>query len=62
MRLPKREENRRFWELIRAGAVRRLAGVGAGVSARTGERWFLQATQHPRIKEAAGTQCQGVSV
>ncbi len=43
MRLPKRQERRRYWELIRAGSVRTEAAVGAGVPRRTGERWFLQA-------------------
>ena len=43
MRLPKRQEKRRFWELIRAGAVRTEAAVTAGVPARTGKRWFVQA-------------------
>src|SRR5216683_2532345 len=43
MRLPKRQERARFWELIRAGAVRAEAAVAAGVPVRTGKRWFVQA-------------------
>ena len=43
MRLPKRQEKRRFWELIRAGSVRTEAAVTAGIPARTGKRWFVQA-------------------
>ena len=43
MRLPKRQERRRFWELIRAGLRRTEAAVGAGVRNRSAERWFIQA-------------------
>ena len=43
MRLPKRQEKRRFWELIRAGASRTEAAAGAHVPARTGKDWFVQA-------------------
>ena len=43
MRLPKRQERARFWELIRAGAVRTEAAVAAGVPVRSGKRWFVQA-------------------
>jgi IS30 family transposase len=43
MRLPKRPERRRFWELIRAGASRAEAAVGAGAAEQSARRWFLQA-------------------
>jgi IS30 family transposase len=43
MRLPKREEKRRFWEIVRAGGIRTEAAVAAGVPSRTGRRWFDQA-------------------
>src|SRR5258708_24443933 len=43
MRLPKREEKRRFWESIRAGASRTEAVVAAGVGDTSAKRWFLQA-------------------
>jgi transposase, IS30 family len=42
MRIPKRQEKRRFWELVRAGAIRTDAAVAVGVPAGTGKRWFLQ--------------------
>ncbi len=43
MRLPKRQERRRFWELVRAGAVRTDAAVAVGVAEQSGRRWFGQA-------------------
>src|SRR5258708_38039654 len=43
MRLPKREEKHRFWELVRAGVSRTEAAVAAGVPSRTAKRWFHQA-------------------
>src|SRR5260370_2179131 len=43
MRYPKREERRRFWELVRAGVSRADAAQAAGVNAKTTERWFQQA-------------------
>jgi transposase, IS30 family len=43
MRLPKREEKGRFWEVVRAGGSRREAAVAAGVPNGTTERWFGQA-------------------
>src|SRR6266852_1036227 len=44
MRLPKRQEKRQFWELIRSGVSRTEAALAAGV-ARNGSarRWFVQA-------------------
>src|SRR5258708_33238498 len=43
MRLPKREEKHRCWELVRAGASRTEAAVAPGVPSRTAKRWFHQA-------------------
>jgi IS30 family transposase len=43
MRSPKREEKRRFWELIRAGASRAEALAAAGVAETNANRWFRQA-------------------
>ncbi len=43
MRLPKREEKRRFWELVRAGTIRTEAAAAAGVAQESGNRWFVQA-------------------
>ena len=43
MLFPKRQERRRFWETLRAGAARTEAAVTAGVPEQTGRRWFLQA-------------------
>lgn len=43
MRLPKREEKRRFWEVVRAGASRTEGAVAAGVPSRSADRWFGQA-------------------
>src|SRR5260370_15421831 len=43
VRLPKRQERLRFWELVRAGGVRTDAAVAAGVPEQTGRRWFHQA-------------------
>ena len=43
MRLPKRQEKSRFWELVRAGAGPTEAARGAGVPAASGRRWFRQA-------------------
>jgi IS30 family transposase len=43
MRLPKRKEKRRFWELIRAGEGRAEAALTVGASEATAGRWFQQA-------------------
>ena len=43
MRLPKREEKRRFWEFVRAGVDRAEAARRAGVPATNARRWFRQA-------------------
>src|SRR4051812_8093 len=43
MRLPKRQEKSRFWELVRTGAAPTEAASRAGVPARSGRRWFRQA-------------------
>jgi IS30 family transposase len=43
MRLPKRQEKRRFWELIRSGASRPEAAAGAGIPNGSAKAWFLQA-------------------
>lgn len=43
MRFPKREEKRRFWEVIRAGGMRSEAAMAAGVPNGSAARWFHQA-------------------
>ena len=43
MRLPKRQEKSRFWELVRTGAAPTEAASRAGVPATSGRRWFRQA-------------------
>jgi transposase, IS30 family len=43
MRLPKRQEKARFWELIRTGVDRAEAARRAGVAATSARRWFRQA-------------------
>src|SRR5712691_8903135 len=43
MQFPKREEKRRFWEFVRAGATRTEAALAAGVVEQCGRRWFLHA-------------------
>jgi len=43
MRFPKRQERRRFWEALRAGADRTEAAVAAGSPSGTARRWFQQA-------------------
>ena len=43
MRFPKRQERRRFWEALRAGADRTEAAVAAGIPNGTATRWFQQA-------------------
>src|SRR5260370_10189893 len=43
MRLPKRQERLRFWELVRGGAGRTDAAVAADVPEQTGRGWFDQA-------------------
>src|ERR1700682_395415 len=54
MRLPKREEKRRFWELVRAGASRAEAAVAAGAAEPSAKRWFVQAggVLPPSVPEA----------
>lgn len=55
MRLPKRQERRRFWELVRAGVSRVEAAQAAGVNVKTTERWFQQAggVLPPNVPEAS---------
>jgi IS30 family transposase len=55
MRLPKREEKRRFWELVRAGAARTEASLAVGVVEQCGRRWFHQAggVLPPNVPEAS---------
>src|SRR5947208_6323336 len=55
MQFPKREEKRRFWELVRAGATRTEAALAAGVVEQCGRRWFLQAggVLPPRVPEVS---------
>lgn len=43
MRLPKRQEKARFWELVRTGIGRDEAARGAGATATSARRWFRQA-------------------
>src|SRR5260370_35960176 len=63
MRLPKRQERARFWELIRAGAVRAEAAVAAGVPVRTGKRWFVQAggVPPPNVPRTSGRRCLSIT-
>ena len=63
MRLPKRREKRRFWELVRAGSDPTKAAGGAGVPAHTGQRWFRQAggVPPPNVPEASSTRSLSVS-
>src|SRR2546427_4751269 len=55
MQFPKREEKRRFWELVRAGATRTEAALAAGVVEQCGRRWFLHAggVLPPRVPEVS---------
>ncbi len=55
MRLPKREEKRRFWEVVRAGATRTEAALAAGVAEQSARRWFHQAggVLPPSVPEAS---------
>ena len=43
MRLPKRQEKRRFWELIRSGGSPTEAAAAAGIARGSARSWFLQA-------------------
>src|SRR5260370_17339362 len=63
MRLPKREEKRRFWESIRAGASRTEAVVAAGVGDTSAKRWFLQAggVLPPNVPEASSGRYLSIS-
>src|SRR5260370_42622695 len=63
MRLPKREEKRRFWESIRAGASRTEAVVAAGVGDTSAKRWFLQAggVLPPNVPEASSGRDLAIS-
>ena len=58
MRLPKREEKHRFWELVRAGVSRTEAAVAAGVPSRTAKRWFHQAggVLPPKVPETSSAR------
>src|SRR5258708_33977457 len=63
MRLPKREEKRRFWESIRAGASRTEAVVAAGVGDTSAKRWFLQAGGGlpPNVPEASSGRARSIT-
>jgi IS30 family transposase len=63
MRLPKREEKRRFWEVVRAGAIRTEAAVAAGVAEQSGRRWFVQAggVLPPNVPEASSGRYLSIS-
>ena len=63
MRLPKRQEKRRFWELVRAGSDPTEAAGGAGVPAQTGQRWFRQAggVPPPNVPEASSNRSLSMS-
>ncbi len=55
MLFPKRQERRRFWEALRAGADRTEATMAAGVPDGTTRRWFHQAggVLPPNVAETA---------
>jgi len=56
MQLPRREEKRRFWEVIRAGGSRTEAAAAAGAHVNgSAKRWFVQAggVLPPRVPEAS---------
>jgi hypothetical protein len=63
MRLPKRQEKRRFWELVRAGSDPTEAADGAGVLAHTGQGWFRQAggVPPPNVPEASSNRSLSMS-
>ena len=63
MRVPKRQEKARFWELVRAGVDRAEAARRAGVTATSARRWFRQAECfHPTSKKRRGPgTCQSVN-
>ncbi len=63
MLLPKREEKRRFWELIRAGANQTEAAVAVGVARQVGGRWFHQAggVLPPSVPETSSVRYLSIS-
>jgi IS30 family transposase len=63
MLFPKRQERRRFWEALRAGAARTEAAVTAGVPEQTGRRWFIQAggVLPPNVPERSSGRCLSFS-
>ena len=58
MRLPKRQEKARFWELIRSGVDRAEAARRAGVPATSARHWFRQAggVLPPSLPETSRTK------
>lgn len=63
MRLPKRSEQRWFWELVRSGLGWREAAETAGLSKRTAERWFGQAggIMPPHVPAQSSQRCLSVN-
>src|SRR5713226_6368698 len=63
MRLPRREEKRRFWEVVRAGASRTEAAVAAGVAEQSARRWFHQAggVLPPNVPEVSSGRYLSIS-
>ncbi len=63
MRLPLRQERRRFWELVRAGTNRSEAAVGAGVAEQSARRWFVQAggVLPPKVAEPSSNKYLSIS-
>jgi transposase, IS30 family len=55
MRVPKRQEKARFWELVRSGVDRAEAARRAGVSGTSARRWFRQAggVRPPNVPETS---------
>ena len=63
MRLPKRQERRRFWELVRAGASRTEAAAAVGVADESSRRWFRQAggVLPPNVPESSNNRYLSMS-
>src|SRR5260370_9870101 len=62
MRVPKRQERSRFWELVRTGAGQAEAGRGAGVTATSAQRWFRQAGGVPPPNSPEPTSSRNLSI